>query len=93
MYGDSHVKDKTVARPSYLLHGDPYTGNTTRLYLDGPLVPLTGSSKEFCSWVWKRGKDNHVGMFSLWLAHNELISQVILKSYNTATCMQLGRVS
>ena len=25
-YGDSHVKDKTVERPSYLLHEDPYTG-------------------------------------------------------------------
>ena len=24
-YGDSHVKDKTVARLSYLLNGDPYT--------------------------------------------------------------------
>ena len=31
-YGDSHVKDKTVAR-----HGDPYTGKTTSLYWDGPL--------------------------------------------------------
>ena len=30
-YGDSHVKDKTVARPSYLQHGDPYTGKTTSL--------------------------------------------------------------
>ena len=37
-YGDSHVKDKTVARPSYLLHGDPYAGKTTSLYWDGPLV-------------------------------------------------------
>ena len=27
--GDSHVKDKTVARPSYLWNGDPYTGKTT----------------------------------------------------------------
>ena len=38
-YGDSHVKDKTVVRPSFLKHGDPYTGKTTSLYLDGPLVP------------------------------------------------------
>ena len=37
-YGDSYVKDKTVARPSYLKHGDPYTGETTSLYWDGPLV-------------------------------------------------------
>ena len=33
-YGDSHVKDKTVARPYYLQHGDPYTGKTTSLYWD-----------------------------------------------------------
>ena len=25
MHGDSHVKDKTVVRPSYLWHGYPYT--------------------------------------------------------------------
>ena len=31
-YGDSHVKDKNVIRPSYLLHGDPYTGKTISLY-------------------------------------------------------------
>ena len=30
--GDSHVKDKTVVRPSYLSHGDPYTGKATSLY-------------------------------------------------------------
>ena len=35
---DSHVKDKTVVRPSYLWHGDPYTGKETTLYGDGPLV-------------------------------------------------------
>ena len=34
-YGYSQVKDKTVARPSYLQHGDPYTGKTY-LYRDGP---------------------------------------------------------
>ena len=39
-YGDSHVKDMTVARPSYLSHGDPYTGKTTSLYWDGPLDEL-----------------------------------------------------
>ena len=37
-YGDSHVKDKKVARPSYLWHGDPYTGKTTSLYWDSPLA-------------------------------------------------------
>ena len=37
---DSHVKDKTVARPSYLWYGDPYTDKTTSLYWDGPLVLL-----------------------------------------------------
>ena len=32
-YGDSHVKDKMVAK-----HGDPYIGKTTALYWDGRLV-------------------------------------------------------
>ena len=32
-YGDFHVIDKTVERPSYLWHGDPYIGI---LYWDGP---------------------------------------------------------
>ena len=40
-YGDFHVKDKTVVGPSYLKHGDPYTGKTTSLYWDGPLVSHT----------------------------------------------------
>ena len=35
-YGDPHVKDKTVPRPSY--HGDPYTGKTTSLYWDPPRI-------------------------------------------------------
>ena len=35
-YGYSQVKDKTVARPSYLQHGDRYTSKTTSLYWDGP---------------------------------------------------------
>ena len=36
MYGDSHVTDKTIVRPSYLKHGDRYTGKTAYLYWDGP---------------------------------------------------------
>ena len=40
MYGDSHVKDKTVIRPSYLSHGDPYIGKTISIYWDSPLDPL-----------------------------------------------------
>ena len=44
-YGDSHVKDETVTRPSYLFHGDPYAGKTASLYWDSPrlkfiLVPF-----------------------------------------------------
>ena len=35
-YGDSHVKDKTVLRLSYLKHWDLYTGKTTSLYWDSP---------------------------------------------------------
>ena len=30
-YGDFHVKEKTVARPSYLLHGNSYIGKTTSM--------------------------------------------------------------
>ena len=37
-YGDSHVKDKMVSQPSYLKHGDTYTGKTTSLYWDGPQI-------------------------------------------------------
>ena len=32
----SNVKDKAVARPSYLQHGDTYNGKTTSLYWDDP---------------------------------------------------------
>ena len=39
-YGDSHVKDKTVTRLSYLQHGDPYTGKSASVYWDCPLVPF-----------------------------------------------------
>ena len=35
---DFRVKDKTVARPSYLWYGDLNTGKTTSLYWDDPLV-------------------------------------------------------
>ena len=31
-YGDPHVKDETVVRPSHFWHGDPYTSKTTSLY-------------------------------------------------------------
>ena len=37
-YGDSHVKDKTVVRQSYLYHGNSYTSKMTSLYCDGPQV-------------------------------------------------------
>ena len=36
VYGGSRAKDKTVARPSCLEHGDPYTGTTTSLYWYSP---------------------------------------------------------
>ena len=39
-YGDPHVKDETVSRPSYLQHGDPHTGKTTSLYWESPHVTL-----------------------------------------------------
>ena len=37
-YGDSYVKDKTVAGPSHLQHGDPYTGKKTSLFWDGLML-------------------------------------------------------
>ena len=37
------VKDKTIARLSYLSHGEPYTGKTTSLYWDGPQYFNLGS--------------------------------------------------
>ena len=37
-YGDSHVKGKTVVRPSYLYHGNSYTSKMTSLYWDGPQI-------------------------------------------------------
>ena len=39
-YGDSHVKDKTIVRLSYLKHGDPYAGKTTFLYWDGTQIRI-----------------------------------------------------
>ena len=36
---DPHVKDKTVSRPSYLQHGNPYTWERRSLYWDGAQVP------------------------------------------------------
>ena len=38
-YGDSHVKNKTIVRLSYLYNGNSYTDKTTSLYWDGPHVP------------------------------------------------------
>ena len=39
-YGDSHDKDKTVARPSYLWHRNPCTDKMIYLYWDGPQGPI-----------------------------------------------------
>ena len=36
-YGDPHVKDKTVVRPSYLKHGNPHTWERRSLYWDRTL--------------------------------------------------------
>ena len=38
-YGYSQIKDKTVSWPSYIQHGNPYTGKTTSLYWDSLLDP------------------------------------------------------
>ena len=42
MYEDSHYKDKTVMRPSYLYDGNSYTGKTTSLYWDRQAPVKTG---------------------------------------------------
>ena len=44
-YGDFHVKDKTVARPSYLYHGYPYTAKMTSLYWYGPQIAFVSNRK------------------------------------------------
>ena len=45
MYGDSHNKDKTVARPSYLYNGNPSIARTVYLYWDDPLYSGQGSDR------------------------------------------------
>ena len=39
-YGDSHDKDKTLMRPPYIYHGDPYAGKTTSVFQDGSQIPV-----------------------------------------------------
>ena len=41
-YKNSHYKDKTVGRPSYLYNGNFYTGKKASLYWDGLQVPADG---------------------------------------------------
>ena len=43
-YADFHYKDKAIVRPSYLYNWNSYTGKTTSLYRDEPLV-----SRGWCS--------------------------------------------
>ena len=50
-YGDSHVKDRTVTRLSYLQHGDPYTRKMTSLYWDGPQVSIIDKKEECCAYT------------------------------------------
>ena len=38
-YADFNDKDKTVVRPSYLYHRDPYTGKTAYLYCLYTVLP------------------------------------------------------
>ena len=51
-YGDFHIKDKTVVRPSYIQHGDPYTGKATSLYWDARRSTGTGH----CMIWWRNGQ-------------------------------------
>ena len=57
MYGDSHVKDKTVSRPSYLYHEDPYIGETASLNWNGlqDLCLIQGGNHSHITilkWMW-----------------------------------------
>ena len=72
---DSHVKDKTVARPSHHQHGNPYTGKTTSLYWDSPWF-LFGTTVRFRGMVLL-----HKNCFS-W-HHIDLQAGWIHKAYDT----------
>ena len=43
----SQGQDKTVSRPSYYLHGDPYTGKTASLYWDRPRLSVATVLTQF----------------------------------------------
>ena len=58
-YGYSHVQDKTIGRPSYLEHEDPYTGKTTTLYWDGPQVAPTTVKQPSEIWITSTGTRPH----------------------------------
>ena len=62
MYGDSHDKDKTVIRPSWLYQGDPYIGKTYS-YQDIPLRPCRSCDKPvFISSQTNHIYTNHISM-------------------------------
>ena len=72
-YGDSHVKDKPVVRPSYLKHENPYTGKTTSLYRDAPCshyrIITTLGRQRSCSRVYQCANELH-GFVSIWNSNN-----------------------
>ena len=48
----SHVKDKTVARPSYLWHGDPCIGKSASLYWDAPWLLVSPGHQHSLHWLY-----------------------------------------
>ena len=58
-YGDSHYKDETVVRPSYLYNGNPYTAKMISLYWDGPLNILEKWSQQHGSSLWRQVMSSH----------------------------------
>ena len=57
-YAYSHLKGKTLWRPSYLWHEDHYTGKTTSLYCDGPQITCYGDMENHVSKSCIKGRDN-----------------------------------
>ena len=78
-YGDSHVKDKTVARPSYLLHGDPTAGKTTSLYINGPqMVYIFSQYSDGCiGFDWTCLRTTHVLQDILTVLHKQCASELL----------------
>ena len=90
-HGDSHVKDRTVTRPSYLWHGDPYTDKTS-LYWDSPLVILSKWCHKDCDRSICKSKFNSnlkrdytSLLWQLWLSYNILVELILILNQASAS--------